>query len=192
MILTPNGLICNIRLPIIFNGGKGMSINFSCPECGVDLVAAEIHVGNRVRCNNCRALIIVPASAEPPTPALPDTDSARSLVEEAAEAVRDAAAPQGGIEIIRIPEYYGVKYIGTIIALQGYAIIALSVVFGLFVMVAGLSEDGEKRIAYILLSLALLFYGVSWGFIVVGIGQLFYCMRDIAQNTFFLRRLGRS
>ena len=27
------------------------------------------------------------------------------------------------------------------------------------------------------------------GFVQLGIGQLFYCIRDIAQNSFYLRRL---
>jgi len=105
------------------------------------------------------------------------------------------------------PNYTGVKFIG-------YLFIGLGVllwIVGVVILIKALTTPSESGVHDITATspgqtvvrtvwtgpggeqvifgvIVAIFFGIH-GFILVGIGQLFFCIRDMAQNSYYLRRL---
>ena len=95
-----------------------------------------------------------------------------------------------------MPNYGGVKFLGTLYVVLGWLICIAGVIIFLASVMAALAastraETAKEATAMMaggglagLFSGGVMFFG---GLILIGSGQLFYCVRDMARNSFLLR-----
>jgi len=98
--------------------------------------------------------------------------------------------------MVHIPNYGGVKFIGTVGVVLGFILIFIGLLLLLFSSLGGIAKTvfETPRFAYqgrgfdvvgLIIGLILILVGI----VNIGMGQLFYCVRDIARNSTYLQKL---
>lgn len=160
----------------------------TCPSCLAVLRVSDDKAGSMGKCPKCQAHVRVPAAEasrrEEPVPE-PDIDWAPDLGKQAPTAAakpdwRTAPPP----EQISVPNYGGVQFLGTLYIVLGY----IACTIGGVVFLEAATRNTTSRAG---VTMGLLAGGgvVITGLMMVGFGQLFHCIRDMAQNSFRLRGL---
>ena len=178
-------------------------IQLTCPHCQAVLKVSDDKAGRMGKCPKCQARITVPAaeasswdepaSAPQPEPALDVGEQVRMAV----------GAPDWnrlqGPKRLYIPNYGGVKFLGTLYTILGWITCAVGVIVFLVMAIGSLgagikadSSGGAILAAGGMMGLLLGAAIVLAGLMQVGFGQLFYCIRDMARNSFYLRNMTAS
>lgn len=172
-------------------------IHFLCPKCGAALAVPEAQGGKNGKCFKCGQLILVPGVAVGgPVGTMPAS----------------APVPQAGPgAYLEIPKYTAVKIVGYIYIVLGILSWALGAIVLILTIISALAggslmsslagglEGPDARTAaaaggsLVAITIGLGLFA-TLGFVIVGIlsigmGQVFFCVRDMAQNSFLLRKL---
>ena len=98
---------------------------------------------------------------------------------------------------VKIPNYGGVKFLGAVYTLLGWitcvvgGIIFLVVAVVTVAAIAQGEQPGREIVPGVFMGVVGLWWGAATvlvGLMQIGFGQLFYCIRDMAQNSFYLQR----
>jgi len=185
-------------------------IPFNCTNCGQGLSAAEKQAGKTAKCPHCGASVVVPGPAaslrkeaaeaiygkapardEPAVDLRRDGPPAPSQ-RLAASGIHPASARPASprVHAVEPPSYGGVTFIGSLFCVLGALRWGVGAIV-LLVLVAAAVKSGDAWVAFAAGTTGLVI-GVLLlvaGFVLVGLGQVFFCVRDLARNSFWLRRL---
>lgn len=89
----------------------------------------------------------------------------------------------------QIPSYFGVSLIGTCFVIFGVLTTILGGI-GIVLSIMGTNNQSPERVSGSAVGLGAFTFGliILGGLFQIGFGQLFYCIRDMARNTFYLRK----
>jgi hypothetical protein len=89
-----------------------------------------------------------------------------------------------------VPAYSGIKFIGYLFMLCGLLCWGIGVPWLISIVVRALSS-GDSDVMLLMGGIGLPVGAGLFilGFVQIGMGQLFLCIRDMARNSFHLRRL---
>jgi hypothetical protein len=157
------------------------------------LKVSDDKAGRKGKCPKCKGSIAIPgveASSAEELVSVAEPESAPDMVETApaapAEPERSPAplSSPASPKRPRVPRYNGVLFLGTLyMVLGGIACIGGAIVLGI-----GLTHTSEGM-AVLMTRLTVGLPLIIAGLMLIGFGQLFYCIRDMAQNSFCLRDL---
>jgi hypothetical protein len=182
-------------------------IEFHCEACGAPVRIGDEFGGKKGRCPSCGAVIDIPAQSDPavakaaPAPAPgPTPQSPAPMPPQPAPAAAPAFAPLPGAPRPRmvVPRYGGVTFLGYMFICMGILMCVMGLLVFLAAAIGGAGASyamrGRAMPVGFGASMALIgliyggFIGI-WGLMGVGMGFLVFCIRDMAQNTFYLRRI---
>lgn len=189
-------------------------IKVSCSSCGQGIGVADEHGGKKARCPKCKSVMEIPSKSTsedeffegfgklepivvPPDEAKPKSAAQRNSYWQDPPPSNPPIAPipsrmsatRRTSEASGAPSYWGVKFIGMNLCLSGVFLVIVGAILasvGVFAPSTAAAAVGEAEARWA----ARLFWivgGIScalWGCFFVGVGQLFYCIRDMARNSF--------